>query len=362
MNDKSKELCHYGILGMRWGVRRFQPYPSDYKGDGKEVGQAKRKTRIGKADDILIKKGTKMYRLTKDQDDKTDAKYLTVDPDDRDFYKATWGNAMRTEAGTLGKDQTLYENTYKNEKDLVSPSFYKRQKMAAELADDDSVLSEIAVSKVARDLIPQNPGMDWKTARKYSAMSSMPDDAYKMLKDELSKLPNADRWQRFHDNLRNSYKANVDVIKQDAKSRDEQGKARLILSNMGGSDAIKVAYGKKVVEAGYNMSIADHGADFFGQFVPTSSIQKRVNAPIIVYTSNQILKKIGSTPVSELNERNSFKWYMQSQNSITDDKAYKYHVPNVLKEAFGIEDYYPGAGFVVKERRQREKSEAKKGG
>lgn len=32
------ELRHFGILGMHWGIRRFQPYPGDYSGDGKFVG------------------------------------------------------------------------------------------------------------------------------------------------------------------------------------------------------------------------------------------------------------------------------------------------------------------------------------
>ena len=38
-NLEQNELYHHGILGMHWGVRRFQPYPSDYKGDGKYVGK-----------------------------------------------------------------------------------------------------------------------------------------------------------------------------------------------------------------------------------------------------------------------------------------------------------------------------------
>lgn len=39
MNKFTKELCHHGILGRNGGIRRFQPYPKGYHGDGKFTGE-----------------------------------------------------------------------------------------------------------------------------------------------------------------------------------------------------------------------------------------------------------------------------------------------------------------------------------
>lgn len=124
-NLDQNELYHHGILGMHWGVRRYQPYPSDYKGDGKYTGEKDRVKNLRSSEKEVSRQMKK------------------------DRYKVDWTHNFNDSSITMySKRSKPFENSY------ASIEVWKKKdidKMAQRQRDVDQKKEGLAIMKHLED-------------------------------------------------------------------------------------------------------------------------------------------------------------------------------------------------------------------
>ena len=123
------ELKHYGVKGMKWGVRRFQ----NEDGTLTKAGMARYKDEVN-SKERYIKEGTEIQNISKNKlrigngNHKGNRLYVSYTDYDKDEYASLMGNFMYG-------GESAYKNTFVVKKDMKVASDKDVVKAFTEIAE-----------------------------------------------------------------------------------------------------------------------------------------------------------------------------------------------------------------------------------
>lgn len=262
-DQNGSEFAHYGVLGMKWGVRRTP----------EQLGHHK------------LKKGTTVYRSTVNPNEKESGHaYVSYLPPDRDYYRGPAGEGLKK----TGKSDRLYESTYVLKEDLNIAGRDDIQKVVNDIFHEKKTQQELG--KVFADRLLS----EWDFYETSENMSKWYD-----------KNGNFDR-NSFLKSYASAQKDAVDRFLKEIGDAPAITKLDAVTKAFGQSDWLKQQAISRLSAKGFN-AMSDE-ASIGGKISPREGVD-----PIIVFDRSSSLDKVSSSEISskmkKVSTRKYNKWF-----------------------------------------------------
>lgn len=280
----NNELYHHGILGQKWGVRRFQNPDGSLTIEGRQryASQGMRDPNLNRKH--VIPSGTKMYRVTSGVDSafstSDGSTYVTYLEQDRNLYK---GGYIRYQSGS----SKAYEHQYTLNHDLVVPS--REELISAE-----------------REILSKNRKLARETIETFCDMNEPLKDlliSYDYDIDENGNYVDKTDTSKYD-------KAVKDMVKKYEKFNTDDFTFQS-LATLGKNEKLRKELITNLSEKGYNAIMDEASIGGFGSGKDSSM---EGVAPMIVFNAEENLRSISTKRVSSKEESKANKEYYRWRN------------------------------------------------